>query len=114
MKSGGFKASLNGSDSDDFPPMPNAGQGEGISFKASALKDALRQVVYAASTDDSRPVLNGVLFEMEGSNLTLAATDGFRLTDSSEARNRPAGSESEQTDLAVRCSEGTGPHYTGN
>lgn len=80
MKSGGFKASLNGSDSEDFPPMPNVGQGEGICFKASALKDALRQIVYAASTDDSRPVLNGVLFEMEGSNLTLAATDGFRLT----------------------------------
>jgi DNA polymerase-3 subunit beta len=38
------------------------------------------QVAFAASTDDARPVLTGVLFQLKGGELTLAAADGFRLS----------------------------------
>jgi DNA polymerase-3 subunit beta len=44
------------------------------------LREVIAQVAFAASTDDSRPVLTGVLFEIEDSKLTLAAADGFRLS----------------------------------
>ena len=40
----------------------------------------IHQVSFAASTDDARPVLTGVLFEIEGDQMTLAAADGFRLS----------------------------------
>ena len=40
----------------------------------------ISQVVLAASTDDARPVLTGVLIEMSGNTMTLAAADGFRLS----------------------------------
>jgi DNA polymerase-3 subunit beta len=45
----------------------------------SAFKQAVSQVVFAAATDESRPVLTGINAEFEGSTLTLAAADGFRL-----------------------------------
>ena len=46
---------------------------------AKALAGALRQVVPAASTDDSRPILTGVLLAAEEGGLRLVATDSYRL-----------------------------------
>ena len=43
------------------------------------LRHAINQVVFAAATEDSRPVLTGVNVELEGDRFTLAAADGFRL-----------------------------------
>jgi DNA polymerase III subunit beta len=48
-------------------------------LQASELTEALRQVVRAASSDDSRPVLTGVLMSSEDSGLRLVATDSYRL-----------------------------------
>ena len=43
------------------------------------MREALRHTVFAAATDDGRPVLTGVHFRFDGSKMTLAAADGFRL-----------------------------------
>jgi DNA polymerase-3 subunit beta len=69
---------------DDYPALPieeREGDGAGIeiSVGAQALGTALSQVVRSASTDESRQVLTGVLWELEAGNLTLAATDSYRL-----------------------------------
>jgi DNA polymerase-3 subunit beta len=48
-------------------------------MQASAFGDALRQVVRAASTDDNRPILTGVLLTAENDGLRLVATDSYRL-----------------------------------
>jgi len=40
----------------------------------------INQVSFAAAVDESRPVLTGVLAEISGTNLTMAAADGFRLS----------------------------------
>jgi DNA polymerase-3 subunit beta len=53
--------------------------GEGVTIDAKAFADALRQVVSAASTDDSRPILTGVLMAAEEGGLRLVATDSYRL-----------------------------------
>ena len=58
------------------PPEPPARQ---VSLDAAALGEALRQVVSAASTDESRPILTGVLLAAEGTGLRLVATDSYRL-----------------------------------
>jgi DNA polymerase-3 subunit beta len=63
---------------EEFPRIPQPG-GEGVTLDAKALADALRQVVAAASSDDSRPILTGVLMAAEGDGLRLVATDSYRL-----------------------------------
>jgi len=74
------EATIGGMDADDFPPIPRVEGGEGLALDAKALRTAITQVVFAAATDDSRPVLTGIHTLMEASELTLAAADGFRLS----------------------------------
>jgi DNA polymerase-3 subunit beta len=63
---------------DDFPRLPEASADE-VTLDAAALAEALRQVVRAASHDDARPILTGVLMAAEGDGLRLVATDSYRL-----------------------------------
>jgi DNA polymerase III subunit beta len=62
----------------DFPRLPEVA-GSGVRVEASALAEALRQVVPAASRDDARPILTGVLLTASGGGLRLVATDSYRL-----------------------------------
>src|SRR5512136_1703524 len=74
-----FEARISGMDAKDFPPIPTVEQGIGTSIEVEALRQAITQVVFAAASEESRPVLTGVDAKFDGSNLTLAAADGFRL-----------------------------------
>ena len=74
------EASIGGMDADDFPPIPSVSGGASIKLDAGALRHAIGQVVFAAATDDSRPVLTGVHVLVEDDQFTLAAADGFRLS----------------------------------
>jgi DNA polymerase III subunit beta len=62
----------------DFPRLP-VPAGDLVTLPADGLADALRQVVRAASSEDSRPILTGVLMAAEGTSLRLVATDSYRL-----------------------------------
>jgi DNA polymerase-3 subunit beta len=73
-------ASIGGMDPDDFPPIPAVQGTDGISIPAPRLRSAIGQTVFAAATDDSRPVLTGVHFHFQPGRLRLAAADGFRLS----------------------------------
>lgn len=69
---------------DDYPALPleeksDAGGVTTAEIGAAALSSALSQVVSAASGDESRQVLTGVLWELEAGNVTLVATDSYRL-----------------------------------
>ena len=61
-----------------FPCFPNL-PSQRHSLPAAGLVDALRQVVRAASNDDARPLLTGVLIAAEGNGIRLVATDSYRL-----------------------------------
>jgi len=63
---------------DDFPRLP-APTGETVTLPVSGLAEALRQVTRAASGEDSRPILTGVLMAAEESGLRMVATDSYRL-----------------------------------
>ncbi|MGI8477559.1 MAG: DNA polymerase III subunit beta, partial [Thermomicrobiales bacterium] len=80
VQSGRDSASINGIDPDDFPVIPRL---DGDAFVAEVdpqvFREMIAQVEFAAATDDSRPVLAGVLTRFEGTTITLAAADGFRL-----------------------------------
>ena len=73
------EATISGMDADDFPPIPTISDAQVIRLEPSALREAIEHVVFAAATDDSRPVLTGVHVKIEEDRLTLAAADGFRL-----------------------------------
>jgi DNA polymerase III subunit beta len=63
---------------EDFPRLSDPGAG-GVTISVGELADALKQVVPAASHDDARPILTGVLMAAEAGGLRLVATDSYRL-----------------------------------
>ncbi len=74
-----FEARISGVDAKDFPPIPQVDDGISTKVEVEALRQGISQVVFAAATEESRPVLTGVDAEFDGDLLTLAAADGFRL-----------------------------------
>ena len=72
-------ASIGGMDPDDFPPIPTVDGASTVEMASEKLREALEHVVFAAATDDSRPVLTGVDFAIGPAGIRLAAADGFRL-----------------------------------
>lgn len=64
---------------EDFPPFPSFEDAKSYTLKAAELHDGLRKTAYAISVDETRYVLNGILFSFLDNKLTLVATDGRRL-----------------------------------
>ena len=80
---------------DDYPSLPTdegAGDAVEVQIEAERLAVALSQVVRSASADESRQILTGVLWEIGTGELTLAATDSYRLAVRAlDASGGPAG-----------------------
>ena len=64
---------------DDFPKVPEVEGDSLLDAPAVAFADAISQTSVASATDESRPVLTGLLLEAEGKTLTMVGVDGFRL-----------------------------------
>jgi DNA polymerase-3 subunit beta len=75
----GSKSSIKGIEADEFPVVAAIGDAPATSVDARALREALGEVVFAAATDESRPILTGVLTKLAGSRMTLAAADNYRI-----------------------------------
>jgi DNA polymerase-3 subunit beta len=79
IKSGSFKGIVKGIEGSEFPAIPKFDVSEGIVIGASSLKSIIQSVIFAASADESRPVLTGVLVTLDGNTISMVAADGFRL-----------------------------------
>lgn len=85
LKCGHNTANIKGLSPKEFPKVPDL---DSISYTAQArielrpdvLAKMIRQVTFAAAADESSPILKGVLFQFSDERLTMAATDGFRLS----------------------------------
>ncbi len=73
------RAEVRGIDPEEFPPMPTAEDQPTVSLDQALCKELINQVAFGAAGDDTRPVLAGVSMELEEAQITLAASDGFRL-----------------------------------
>jgi DNA polymerase-3 subunit beta len=67
-------------DPQEFPPIPTPDLTAGIQLSVSDFKESVQQVGFSASSDEARPILTGVLITMEGNEMTMVATDGFRIS----------------------------------
>ena len=75
-----FEADIRGIDAQDFPLIPSDVSDHGIALPPETLRQMIEQVILAAATDEGRPVLTGALAQFQGSELTMVAADGFRLS----------------------------------
>src|SRR5215472_13141931 len=65
---------------EEYPPLPEGTSSQEFRIDAKAFRDAASGVTFAASSEEARgAVLMGTLLEIEGSSLTMVATDGYRL-----------------------------------
>jgi DNA polymerase-3 subunit beta len=71
---------IKGIDAQEFPPMPATDVSEGVRIKVADFKEMIQQVTFAASSDEARPMLQGAQTTLNGSEITMAATDGFRIS----------------------------------
>ena len=67
-------------DSQEFPPLPVPDFEGAVQINSGDFREMIHQVVFAASSDEARPVLMGVLVQVDKDKLTMAAADGFRLS----------------------------------
>lgn len=67
-------------DAQEFPPLPVPDMEGAIQLNVVDFKEMIQQVAFAASVDEARPVLMGVLVKVDGDQVTMAAADGFRLS----------------------------------
>lgn len=81
IESGSFKSTVAGVNTSDFPKVTSVlPKSKTINLGGKLFTESLSKCQFAASSDETRPVLTGVLFQFSGSNLHLVATDGFRLS----------------------------------
>jgi len=83
-----YNSVVNGIVADDFPVMPAISDGKSWTVSSSVLKKGLQQVVFAASSDETRPVLTGVLLQSLEGKLYMAATDSYRLAEKKLGANK--------------------------
>lgn len=65
---------------EDFPMIPEISSVEFFEMDAAILKLMIEQTSFSISSDETRPHLNGALFQGDGKNLRMVTTDGHRLS----------------------------------
>lgn len=68
----------------EFPELPEINEDLKISVKQNILKNMIKGTSFAIAQDETRPILQGILFEVKNKNLNLVALDGYRLAIKSE------------------------------
>ena len=79
VESSTHKASLKGISAQDYPSLPDATLSYKLPFSVNELEKAISYTAFAAATDETRPVLTGLLWKFKDKKLQIVATDGFRL-----------------------------------
>ncbi len=76
-----YESVINGTTAEEYPVMPAIADGSTWKVPSKVLRSGLQQVLMAASSDESRPVLTGVFVHTHNKNLYLVATDSYRLAE---------------------------------
>ena len=79
LKCGAAKANINSASADLFPPTPEFERNVSITLGVAEFRKAIARVAFCAASDNGRPVLTGVLMDINEDKLVTAGADGFRL-----------------------------------
>jgi DNA polymerase-3 subunit beta len=88
IQSGNAMFHLNGMDPEQFPQMADFDNQDRVQFPNHLLKKWIKQVSFAASSSETRPVLTGVSCQFDRNEFKLLATDGVRLASRTAAVNQ--------------------------
>ena len=80
VRGGRADTNIKGIDAQEFPIVPTFDPTGAILIDSGLLKRMITKTVFAAATDESRPMLTGVLMKFEGDAIKMIASDGFRLS----------------------------------
>lgn len=100
VKCGKTEFSFMGMDSGEYPELPSVDGLKSYRIKQSVLKGIINQSIFAVSTNDSRPVYTGSMFEVENGVLTVVSVDGYRLA----IRREPIDGPQERNEFIVPSS----------
>jgi DNA polymerase-3 subunit beta len=79
VRSANGRYKLSGENPADYPKVPSAKGNNSLEIPSSSLQRAISKTIFAVSTDELRPAMTGILFQMEPGSITFVATDGHRL-----------------------------------
>ena len=79
IESGRINTTIQGMPASEFPEMPFLTEEFRFNLTQRALKDMVRQCIFASAQDETKPILTGVLMELEGDTIMMVALDGYRL-----------------------------------
>ncbi|MFN8577658.1 MAG: DNA polymerase III subunit beta [Candidatus Sericytochromatia bacterium] len=79
LKCGRSKFNLKSLNADDFPPLPQLDIDNSVQLNRELMAQGIKKTIFAASTDTTKNVLNGVKLYLNNEKLEMAATDGYRL-----------------------------------
>lgn len=80
IKSSGFESSVSGMNPSDFPPVPQIIPDNTFQISSKDLQSALNTCLFSVSSDETRPVLTGILTIVKDDEIIFVSTDGFRLS----------------------------------
>jgi DNA polymerase-3 subunit beta len=90
ISSGSASYTLQTFNPEDFPRLPDLAETQTFSVERAPLLETITRVARAASRDEARPVLTGVLVQFVGDKLVMAATDSYRLAVKETKLGAPA------------------------
>ena len=79
IRAGYASFTISAENSDDYPELPDVGEGRPIRIPQSALKELIGSTIFAVSENQGRPIHTGVKFEVADDTVSAIAVDGFRL-----------------------------------
>ncbi len=90
VKGGASNNDIKCIDAQEFPPLPVPEMEGAVQLNVADFKEMIHQVAFSASTDEARPVLMGVLMNIDKDKVIMAAADGFRLSVRKAVLSNPA------------------------
>jgi len=91
LKTGQGVYKISGIAADEFPRLPEIKGANKTKIPAAQLVDMVKKTAYAVSLDETRPALNGILWQASGDGMSMVATDGHRLARYTVPENRLSG-----------------------
>ncbi len=91
IRAGYASFTISAESAEDYPELPDVGEGRSIRIPQSAMKELISGTIFAVSENQGRPIHTGVKFEVEDETISAIAVDGFRLARRTYHTPEPTG-----------------------